>query len=377
MKIIDRAAELNILKYLQSGKVLILLGARRTGKTVLVKEIINKLSDEAVYMNAEDFTVQQILESRNLTNYKSLLAGKSLLVIDEAQEIKNIGKILKLIVDEIPEMRIIATGSSAFDIMNISGEPLTGRSYQFNLYPVSQLELKKTESIIESIQRLEERLIYGCYPELLHFAGIEEKKMYLINLVNTYLLKDILAGEGLRNSDKISDLLKLLAFQTGEEVSNNELGKQLGMSKNTVEKYLDLLSKVFIIFKLRGYSRNLRKEISKSCKWYFYDNGVRNAIISNFNALPLRTDTEKLWENYIISERMKLNDYYMKFNNYFFWRTYDQQEIDLIEEENGIINAFEIKWTDGKIKIPKAWSDAYPGSPVNIINRNNYFDFIT
>jgi predicted AAA+ superfamily ATPase len=377
MKYINRDLESIIDKYLQPGKVLILLGARRTGKTMLVKELVKKYSAKSIYLNAEDYTTQQILESRNLTNFKNLFAGKSLLVIDEAQVIRDIGKILKLIVDEIPEIKVIATGSSAFDIMNISGEPLTGRSYQFNLYPIAQMELVKTETLIESSQRLEERLIFGSYPEILQITGTEEKKLYLINLVSTYLFKDILAIEGLRNSDKIKDLIKLLAFQTGEEVSNYELGKQLGMSKNTVEKYLDLLSKVFIIFQLKSYSRNLRKEISKSSKWYFYDNGVRNTIISNFNTLSLRSDTGKLWENYIVSEMMKKNHYKLNFNNYYFWRTYDQQEIDLVEEDNSNLSAFEIKWTEDKFKIPKAWKEAYPESSVSIINRNNYLEYIT
>jgi predicted AAA+ superfamily ATPase len=261
--------------------------------------------------------------------------------------------------------------------LNKAGEPLTGRQIQFNLYPLSQLELKETETYLETVQNLEERLIYGSYPELFQLKTYTEKSVYLQQLIQSYLLKDILAFEGIRQSDKIIRLLRLIAYQVGSEVSHNELGAQLGISKNTVESYLDLLSKVFIIYRLSAYSTNQRKEVSKSSKWYFFDNGIRNAIINDFRLPDLRNDIGTLWENYIISERIKRNSYLKENVQNYFWRNYNQQEIDLIEIKEGKTYAYEFKYTSKKVKIPAAFAAAYPKASFEVISRDNYLDWIT
>ncbi len=372
MEILKRQLQQTIESNLMPNKVIVLHGARRVGKTVLIKQIISNYGGKVLYLNAEDGLTAELLKVRNIASYRRNFSGIQLLVIDEAQTIPEIGKILKLIVDEIKGIRIIATGSSAFDLLNRFGEPLTGRSITYHLFPFSQSELMQRQTAIEAKQEIENRLLYGSYPELFHYETIDEKRVYLYNLVHTYLLKDILILDGIRGASRIMDLLKLIALQTGNEVSSNELSKKLGMSKNTVDKYLDLLSKVFIIFPLRGFSKNLRKEISKSVKWYFYDTGVRNAIISNFSELILREDTGNLWENYLISERLKKHHYEMDFANLYFWRTYDQQEIDLVEEINGQLTAYEIKWGNKKAKKPIAWQKAYPDAEFKTINKNDF-----
>lgn len=373
---IKRYLEETLLKYLVSGKVNILYGARRVGKTYLIKKIEKQLSLNSFWINGEDIYYQEILGVRSVANYKRLFSGKELLIIDEAQAIPEIGKILKLIVDEIPELKIIASGSSAFDLSNRLGEPLVGRAYWHELFPFAQIELKNHENLIEIRSNLEERIVFGSYPEVYNLPNIEEKETYLKDLVTTYLLKDIINFDGVRNSAKVFELLKLIAFQIGKEVSLLELGNQLEISKNTVEKYLDLLEKVYVLKKIGGYSKNLRKEITKSSRWYFWDNGVRNAIIGDFKPLKFRNDIGELWENYLISERLKKNKYERKYNTTYFWRTYDQQEIDCIEEKNQEIEAFEFKWGNKKAKIPKAFADAYPEAKFTIITKENYLDFI-
>lgn len=361
-----------IKQYLFPNKVILILGARRVGKTILVKSIEKEFKGNVLFLNAEDSLAKEILETRSISSYKRNLEGIDLLIVDEAQTITAIGQILKLIVDEIQGIRIIATGSSAFDLLNKFGEPLTGRSFTFHLFPFAQAERMEHENRYEAKQKLPERLIYGSYPEISEYNTYKEKELYLFNLINTYLLKDILSIDGLRGTSKIMDLLKLLAFQTGSEVSPHELGKQLGMSKNTVEKYLNLLQKVFVIFELKAFSKNLRKEVSKNRKWYFYDNGIRNAIISDFTPLELRKDLGILWENYMLSERLKINHYNLSETQMYFWRTYDQQEIDLIEENSGQLSAFELKWGKGKVKIPIAWTNTYPNAGFNIIRPEDY-----
>jgi uncharacterized protein len=377
MEFIKRSLEETILNSKKPNKVVIILGARRVGKTVLLKQIMQKSDRRSIYLNAEDFYVREMLKERSIINYKTQFSGFERIYLDEAQSIPEIGLILKLIVDEIEGIEVIVTGSSAFDLLNRFGDPLTGRSFTYYLFPLSQTELSRNESFLETKQRLHERLLYGSYPEILSYDTLEQKKEYLHNLVHTYLLKDILSIDGLRGATKMLDLLQLIAFQTGQEVSPFELSKNLGISKNTVDKYLDLLSKVFIIFQLRGYSRNLRKEITKGQKWYFFDNGVRNAIISEFKPLNLRNDVGALWENYIISERYKRNHYKQFYSKLYFWRTYDQQEIDLVELNEGKTDAFEIKWNPSKIThAPKAWKTSYPESGFKVINPDNYLDFI-
>lgn len=374
---IQRLAALQLAKRIQQNKVLLLFGTRRVGKTHLLKSIENSLNIPFLHFNAEDTDTATLLENRSIANYKRLLGENRLLIIDEAQVIPEIGKILKLMIDEFEDLTIIATGSSAFDLSNQTGEPLTGRSYTYYLYPIAQAELAQHENILQTRQNLEERLIYGSYPEIFSLDSLKEKEEYLKNLVNSYLLKDILRFENIQNSNKIFDLMKLIAYQVGAEVSLDELGKQLGMSKNTVERYLDLLAKVQILFKLSGYSSNLRKEVTKSSKWYFFDNGIRNAIINDFRPLAIRQDTGLLWENYCIYERIKINRYQKTDAEFFFWRTYDQQEIDLIEKVDHNIHAFEFKYSNHKkVKVPVFFQKNYPDAEFNLIHRDNYIDFI-
>ena len=318
-----------------------------------------------------------MLKNRSIANYKRIIGNATLLIVDEAQVIPDIGQILKLMIDNIPGLTILATGSSSFDLANKTGDPLTGRQVQLHLYSLSQAEIGARETYVETIQNLEERLIFGSYPELFQLATLNEKSTYLLQLVQSYLLKDILAYEGIRQSDKIIKLLRLIAYQCGAEVSYNELANQLGISKNTVENYLDLLSKVFVVYKLGAYSTNLRKEVSKSSKWFFYDNGIRNAIINDFRLLALRNDTGLLWENYLVAERIKRNSYDGKNVQYYFWRNYNQQEVDLLEMENGQISAYEFKYSPAKkAKKPAAFASAYPDVPFQVISRDNYLEWI-
>ena len=356
---------------------MLLFGARRVGKTVLLHQFINQFEGKSLLLNGEDSNTLALLEQQSVVNYRQLLQGIDLLVIDEAQNIPNIGQKLKLMVDEIDGIRIIASGSSSFDLLNKTGEPLVGRSTAFMLFPFSQAELSTLENLFETHANLESRLIYGAYPEITQMIGNEERADYLRDIVNAYLLKDILAVEGLKNSSKMKDLLRLIAFQMGCEVSYDELGRQLGMSKNTVEKYLDLLSKVFVIYRLGAYSTNLRNEVSKAGKWYFYDNGIRNAIIGNFQPLAARQDVGALWESYLIAERIKQNHYLAQNKDFFFWRIYGGKEIDLIESTSNSLQAFEFKWGDKAPKIPAPFANNYPNAEFSVINKLNYLNFIT
>lgn len=378
MSIIERAVLNEVKDYAKPGKVLILLGARRVGKTHLLKQVIEQLNDsEILVLNGEDQKTIDRLAIRSVENFKTLLGNAKFLIIDEAQSIPDIGNKLKLLVDELPDVHVIVSGSSMFELNNKLGEPLVGRSKVVQLFPFSQLEYQHHENIIETDARLEERLIYGSYPELIHLSSDEEQTDYLEGLVNSYLFKDILAYDGIKKADKIIDLLRLIAFQIGNEVSIDELATSLkGISRNTIESYLDLLSKVFVIYPIRGFSRNLRKEISKSSRWYFYDNGIRNAIIRNYNPISLRNDNGQLWENYLMSERMKVNAYLKRRVNTYFWRTYDQQEIDLIEESSTSLAAYEFKWNKSKVKIPTAWKNNYPEATFEVINTENYLNFV-
>lgn len=377
MKLLSRTIETQILSSLIPNKVIVLLGPRRVGKTVLLSQIIEKIQEPYLLINGENLDARKLLEYRSTQNYFNLLGSKRLLIIDEAQKIPEIGSILKLMVDEIEGLKILVTGSSAFDINKYTGEPLTGRKKNFNLFTLSETELEQSENIIERPANLRQRLIYGNYPELIHLKNVEDKTDYLKDLVNSYLLRDILEFENIKNSDKIFDLLRLIAFQIGGEVSNTELGRQLSMSKNTVEKYLDLLSKVYILHSLSAFSRNLRKEIVKGKRWYFYDNGLRNILIGNMNPLELRNDIGALWENYIISERIKFQSYNRMLVYNYFWRTYDQQEIDWIEDREGILHAYEFKWNASiKTKQPVAWKGAYKDSKFEVINSGNYTEWL-
>ncbi len=359
-------------------KVMLVFGPRRVGKTFLLKQIVQSFKGKSLMLNGEDADSIAMLEPISIANYRHVLEGVDLLAIDEAQHIPDIGKKLKLIVDEVPGICVIASGSSSFDLKNQAGEPLVGRGTQFVLLPFSQQEIATVESPIESKRNLEARLIYGSYPEVVMLDTFAEKKEYLNDIVESYLLKDILAVDGIKNSAKIRDLLRLVAYQMGDELSCEEVGKQLGISKNTVERYLDLLQKVFVLYRLGGFSKNLRKEVTKSSKWYFTDNGVRNAVIRNFEPLSLRTDSDRgaLWENYIITERMKRNQNERLGLEFHFWRTYDKQEIDLIEIGSGVMNAFEMKSGKKSPAAPKAFAEAYPEAQFTVVNMNNYSDYI-
>ncbi|MFW9880574.1 MAG: ATP-binding protein [Candidatus Thorarchaeota archaeon] len=364
------------LKTLSSKKVTIIYGPRRVGKTTLLKKFLEK-EKNYLFVTGEDVFVSNFLSSQSIEKLKNYIGEKSLLVIDEAQYIPSIGKSLKLIIDHIENVRVIVTGSSSFDLIKQIGEPLTGRQHIIQLFPISQLELKQIENLAETNSRLEERLIYGSYPETLTLKENLFKQEYLHELVSSYLIKDILAFEGIKKSKKMLDLLILLAFQIGKEVSHTELGSQLSMNKNTVERYLDLLEKAFVLINIRGFSRNLRKEVTKTSRYYFYDNGIRNVLINNFNSLDRRDDIGILWENYLVIERIKKQHYLSIWSNNYFWRTYDQKEIDWVEEREGQLYGYEFKWKKNKIKPPKLWLETYKNATFDCISKNNYLKFIT
>jgi len=367
----------NLNHYLAPAKVVVIYGARRTGKTTLVQHYLKTVTEKYLYVTGDDILTRQYLESQSLQTLMDFIGDYSLLVIDEAQNIRQIGLNLKLIIDNIPGIKVIATGSSSFDLARNIGEPLTGRKYTLRLFPISQLELRAIENRLQTQSNLESRLIFGSYPEVILTESNRQRKEYLRELVNAYLFKDILVYEGIKQSEKLFRLLQLLAFQIGKEVSLNELGQQLGMSKNTIERYLDLLEKVFIIFRRIGFNRNLRKEISKNHRYYFYDTGIRNALIENFNPLSMRNDIGELWENYIVVERLKRKEYLREGGNSYFWRTYDRKEIDIVEESAGKLNGYELKWKNQVMKPPSDWTRAYPGAGFEVIHQDNYLNFIT
>ena len=374
---IPRIVEAQIESKIGQQKVILLYGTRRTGKTTIIEKILHKYANEAMLLHGEDMQMSSILQNRTIANYQQLTRGKKIIIIDEAQAIPEIGKILKLLIDTIKGITVIATGSSSFDLVNRTGEPLVGRNLEFYLYPIAQTELSAIEDFITTNQYLEERLIYGSYPELWHLKNIQERETYLKQLVNSYLLKDLLSFESIKGADILFKLLQMLAWQVGSQVSTVELAKHLQINKATVERYLNLLSKVFIIYPLSGYSNNLRKEVTKSKKWYFFDNGIRNALINNFSPINQRNDIGQLWEQYILSERIKYNQYRNFQPQYFFWRTYDGQEIDFLELYNGQLQALECKWKEAKIKIPVAFNNAYPAAKYAVINKENYLSWIT
>ncbi len=361
---------------LAKQKVTLLLGARRVGKTALLRKLYDNHASSTLWLNAEDTVTERLLAERSVANYKRLLGDKRILIIDEAHFIADIARKAKLMIDSIEPLHIILTGSSAFELVQ-NAAPLTGRTITLQMHPLSQQEWQATENSIQTVERLPERLVFGSYPELSTTTTERDAVFYLNELVNTYLLKDILIFEQIRNAQVMKDLLVLLAYQIGSEVSANELGKQLGVSKNTVERYLDLFQKAFIIFPLGGYSNNLRKEVSKSKKYFFWDNGIRNAIINDFSPLSTRNDTGALWEQYAIQERRKFKDYRLEVYQHYFWRTYDQQEIDLIEVENQRVQAFEFKYKARNTKTPRAFSKAYPQVNFTEITPTNYLDWIT
>ena len=363
---------------LQPGKVLVLYGPRQVGKTTLVKDLIADLPLRSKFVNADELVYREVLASQSSQQLRELLGDAELLVIDEAQRVTDIGLNLKILVDSFPHARIIATGSASFDLANKISEPLTGRKLTFNLYPISYAEIQGTLGIIEARSQLERWLIWGGYPAIVTTDGPALRENLLGELVGSYLYRDILELEGVRRADKIVDLLRLLAYQIGQEVSITELATSLGLNFQTVGKYLDLLEKVFVIFKVNGFSRNLRKEVSKNSRYYFYDNGVRNSLIQNFNTLPLRNDVGQLWENFLVMERRKANQVAGRAVNTYFWRTYDQKEIDCIEEHGGKLYGYEFKWQAGEIRraVKQEFLETYSGSELMTVNQENFEGFL-
>jgi hypothetical protein len=366
-----------IEKAITPGKVLILYGARQVGKTTLVSKLLAATRLRSKLINADELTYREALSSQNKQTLGELLGESQLLVIDEAQRVPNIGLNLKILVDHFPHAAIIATGSASFDLANNVSEPLTGRTLTFNLYPVAFGELRQTYGTFETRSQLERWMIWGCYPAIATTESPALRQRLLGELAGAYLYRDLLEFEGLRRSEKIVDLLRLLAFQIGQEVSLSELASSLAINRATVERYLDLLEKVFVIFKVRGFSRNLRKEITKNSRYYFFDNGVRNTLIQNFNPLRLRNDTGQLWENFLMVERLKTNQFADRSVNTYFWRTYDQKEIDCIEEREGRLYGYELKW-QGEMRpaTKKEFSRTYPNAQVTTVNRDNFEEFI-
>jgi uncharacterized protein len=374
--IIKRTIQNSIEKNLFKGKVIVIYGARRVGKTTLVKQILDNYP-EGKYINCDLLQYKAALETTNSELLGDFIGNTSLLLLDEAQNIKNIGKILKILADTFQGVQVIATGSSSFELSNKLSEPLTGRSRFYHLYPFSLEELRQSYSLIELDAKISNILRFGLYPEVFGRSE-EEATEELQNISSTYLFKDVLQLDNLKRSDLIFKLLKALALQLGNEISYNELARLLGENVHTIKRYIEILEQAFIIFRLPSFSQNLRKELGKRNKIYFIDVGIRNAIINNFSPIDSRNDVGALWENFCIIERIKNDHFHRVFKNYYFWRTYSQKEIDLIEEYNGKLEAFEFKWKPKKtIKPPNDFISAYPDAAFTVIDNKTYIDFIS
>ncbi len=371
---IKRELEAQIRAKLFSGKAIQITGPRQTGKTTLLKSIFEERND-VLWLNGDDPETRLLLEDVSTVKWKRIIGGQKIVVLDEAQRIGDIGLKLKLVTDQIPEVQVIASGSSAFELANSINEPLTGRKWHYHLFPVSFGEMEKHHGFIEENRRLHDRLIFGYYPEVVNNSGQEQE--VLTQLTDSYLYKDILMWERIKKPEKLTKLLQALAYQLGNEVSFHELGQIIDLDNQTVENYVTLLEQTFLIFRLPPLSRNLRKELKTKRKIYFYDNGIRNAIIAQFQPLELRQDTGALWENWLISERMKMLHHHNIPANTFFWRTQDQQEIDYVEERNGKMWAYEMKWNPkAKFSFSKTFTRAYPQHETFFVNRDNYFEFL-
>lgn len=367
----------NLDKFIKPNKVVVIYGPRQVGKTTLLNNYLKHTTYKYRLDSGENIRVAEILSSQDFSKLREYAGNYELLVIDEAQKIPNVGMGLKILVDSVSDIRIIVTGSSSFELAGQVGEPLTGRKYTLNLYPIAQVEYgKMLNSQFDLKEKLSEFLIFGSYPAVLTADIKSEKIRVLQELADSYLVKDILALDKIKKSKIILDLLRLLAFQIGSEVSLSELGQKLALDYKTVSRYLDLLEKAFVIFRLRGFSRNLRNEVNKKNKYYFYDTGIRNAVISNFNDLSMRDDIGGLWENFLVAERLKNQAYSPIYANNYFWRTWQQKEIDWVEERDGRLYGFEFKWGARKYRPPQEFLSAYPEGSVEIINKENYLQFV-
>ena len=374
---IKRSLEETVVsKLLETKKSVILYGPRQVGKTTLARSIVDKIGLKTLFINGDDKVQAEVISSQDLKKLEGLIAGYEMIFIDEAQRIESIGINMKLIIDNHPEIKILATGSSSFDLANKVAEPMTGRVWTFTLYPISAQELLKEESEFEYKRRFEESLLYGSYPEIFSYKNTQDKVNYLKELTNSYLYKDVLEYADIKHADKINKLLKLIALQLGNEVSLSELAGSLGISKETVARYIDLLEKSFVIFTLRGFSRNLRKEVTKMNKIYFYDLGVRNCLIGNFNPLSIRTDFGSLFENFLIIERIKRNAYGHNFVEPYFWRLNTGAEVDYVEDGGGKLSAFEFKISKKVSKSKESWLKTYPEASFGVVNKDNYLDFV-
>lgn len=372
---IKRALKAKIQNRIGQGKIILIIGPRQVGKTTLAHHIVEQQEDDFVWLNGDEPDVRSILTNATSSVLKNLSGKRRTIVIDEAQRIQNIGLTLKLFHDTFPEKQLIVTGSSAFDLANEINEPLTGRKYEYYLYPLSFSEMVEEHGIIEEKRQLEHRLIFGSYPEVVRNPGDEVET--LISLSGSYLYKDILSWGKLKKPQVLEKLLQALALQIGSEVKFHEIGQIIGADPKTVENYIDILEKAFVVFRLQSLSRNMRNEIKKGKKIYFYDNGIRNAILKNFSPLNLRQDVGGLWENFLIVERMKRNHYTQTYLNTYFWRNHAQQEIDYIEERDGWMNACEFKWNaKKKVFFSKSFLKAYPNTDIHVVNRENYHEFL-
>ena len=371
---VRRIIESSILSKFYSDKAIIILGPRQSGKTTLARSIAEASNQPALWLNGDEPDIRQRLSGISSDSLRQLFGNYKLVIIDEAQRIKNIGITLKLIIDNIPAVQVIATGSSSFELSGEINEPLTGRKYEYFLFPFSTSELIQFNGDMKETRLLPDRLVYGLYPEVVNNPG--EEKNILKSINDSYLYKDIFSFQDLRKPELVEKLLQALALQICSEVSYNELAHLLGVDPQTIEKYILLLERAFVVFRLPSLARNIRNELKKSRKIYFIDNGIRNAIISNFQSFSLRTDSGVLWENYLVSERKKINHYYQRYCNTFFWRTTQQQEIDYIEEESGMLHTFEFKLNKGGKKIPLTFAKSYPNFEFKIINMDNYLEFV-
>jgi len=368
----QRILENTVKGKIGSGKAIIIVGARQVGKTTLIKNLLQE--KKYLFLDADDPTIRQLLSSPNTEQIRTILGDYKIVFIDEAQRIEGIGLTLKIITGQFKNVQLFVSGSSSFDLGNKLNEPLTGRKWEYELFPITWEELEKKEGFIKATQQIENRLLYGFYPEVLNNQGNERE--ILKNLASSYLYRDILAFSEIRKPEILDNLLLALSLQMGSEVNYNELAQTIGVNKITIQKYIDILEKGYIVFRLNSFSRNIRNEIKRNRKIYFYDTGVRNMIIGNFNPLNLRTDVGALWENFLISERKKQNIYKDTFARIYFWRTKQQQEIDFVEEKDGKITGFEFKWkSKSRIKLPETFTKTYKAE-TKIIDRNNFREFV-